>query len=124
MPVKTRPATDTGRPPVTDTAGRNLAHDSKPARPKRVRKEVGSSGGVRVVEVVWGDAWLGTSDVSIKKARKLKPVKRRTVGYLVSENDDCVVLATDSYDDEGGYNAPMIIPWGWILEYYAYEVIA
>ena len=73
------------------------------------------------VEVVWGDAWISTGDITLKKALKLKPVKRRTVGYLVSENDECVVLCTDLYDDEKRvFNAPMVIPWGWIYEYYEY----
>lgn len=76
-----------------------------------------------IVEVVWGDAWIGTDDISIKKAQKLKPVKRRTVGYLVSENEDCIVLCTDRYDDhKKTVNAPMVIPWGWIYEYSLYEI--
>ena len=77
---------------------------------------------MKTIEVVWGDAWISTNDISIKKANRLKPVKRRTVGYLVSENKDCLVLCTDTYDDEPKIvNAPMVIPWGWIYEYYEYD---
>jgi len=73
------------------------------------------------VEIVWGDAWIGTDDITIKKAIKLKPIKRRTVGYLVGENDDCVILCTDLFDgDKKTVSAPMVIPWGWIYEYYEY----
>jgi hypothetical protein len=74
------------------------------------------------VEVVWGDAWISTDDISVKKAKSLKPVKRRTIGYLVAENVECVVLCTDIYDTEPKtVNAPMVIPWGWVYEYYEYE---
>jgi len=76
------------------------------------------------VEVVWGDAWISTDDISVKKAKSLKPVKRRTIGYLVAENKECVVLCTDIYDKEPKtVNAPMVIPWGWVYEYYEYEAL-
>lgn len=77
---------------------------------------------MKVVEVVWGDAWIGTDDISVKRAQKLKPVKRRTTGYLVAENKDCIVLCTDRYDNhKNTVNSPMVIPWGWIYEYWHYE---
>ena len=77
---------------------------------------------MKIVEIVWGDAWIGTHDISIKRAKRLKPVTRRTTGYLVSENDECVVLCTDLYDKHPKtVNAPMVIPWGWIYEYWQYE---
>lgn len=76
----------------------------------------------KVVEVVWGDAWIDTKDISVKRAEKLKPVKRRTVGYLIAENEDGIVLSTDSYDDEPDtVNGPMFIPHGMVIEYWEYR---
>jgi len=72
------------------------------------------------VEVKWMDAWISTSDVSLKKAKKLKPVKRSTVGYLVADCDDWVVLSTDRFHKGKEISAPMVIPKGMILEYYEY----
>lgn len=77
---------------------------------------------MKVVEVLWGDAWIGTDDVSIKKAAKFKPVMRTTVGWLVAENKDGLVLCTDKYEKSKKIvNAPMFIPHGWIYEYWEYE---
>ena len=79
---------------------------------------------MKIAEVVWGDAWIDTDDISIKKAAKLKPIKRSTVGYLVAENKECIVLSTDYFHkDKKQVSAPMIIPWGWILEYHIFEVV-
>ena len=79
---------------------------------------------MKVVEVVWGDAWVDTGDISIKKAKTLKPIKRSTIGYLVSENEDCVVVCTDYYDKHKKIiNTYMVIPWGWIYEYYEYKIV-
>jgi len=75
---------------------------------------------VRVVECTWWDAWISTSDLSIKKAKKLKPVKRSTVGYLVADCDDWIVLSTDRFHKGKEISAPMVIPKGMILEYYEY----
>lgn len=72
--------------------------------------------------MLWGDAWIRTSDISVKKAQKLGPVMRTTVGFLVSENDEGLVLCTDRYeDDEDTVNAPMFIPWGWIEDWWEYR---
>tara|TARA_R110000796_G_scaffold78902_1_gene175793 strand:+ start:284 stop:454 length:171 start_codon:yes stop_codon:yes gene_type:complete len=43
-----------------------------------------------IAEVIWEDAWVGTTDVSMKDATELVPVIRSTVGYVISkDNDDC-----------------------------------
>ena len=74
-----------------------------------------------VAEVVWGDAWIETNDISVKKAQSLKPVIRRTVGYLIADNDEGLVLSTDSYDKEPQtVNSPMFIPHGMVIEYWVY----
>lgn len=77
---------------------------------------------MKVAEVLWGDAWIDTGDISVKKARKAKPIMRTTIGWLVAENEHGLVLCTDKYEKEKGVvNAPMFIPWGWIEEYWVYE---
>ncbi len=81
---------------------------------------------MKIVEVEWVDAYIDTNDFSAEKARKYKPVPRKTVGWLVSENDDCIVLATDIYPKEKKhkYSSPMVIPWGWIEEYWELECVS
>jgi len=77
-----------------------------------------------LVEVKWDDAWTDFQDIEVNRAKKLKPVPRTTVGWLVAENDVCVVLCTDYYDkDRATINTPIIIPSGMITSLYKYEVI-
>ena len=77
---------------------------------------------MQVVEVMWVDAFVDTDDFPIKKAKKLKPVPRTTVGYLVEENDDCVVLCTDTYPkSKKMISTPMVIPNTWIVDMWVYE---
>ncbi len=77
---------------------------------------------MRVVEVHWDDAHVTTSDMSIKKAQKQKPVRTITVANLVAENSHGVVLATDIYpDDVKNVKIVNFIPWGIITDYYIYE---
>jgi len=76
---------------------------------------------MRVVEVRWQDAWISTCDMKIKKAKKLKPVIRSTIGYLVSDSGDCIRLSTDKYEKGKEISAPMVIPWGMVVDYWTYE---
>lgn len=84
-----------------------------------------------MVEVQWGDAWIDTDDYTFEEAKKLTPVIRKTIGYLVSTTDDCIILATDLYkrdkppsikgrweSDKSTINTPMVIPWGMVIEWY------
>jgi len=75
---------------------------------------------VRVIEVTWWDAWISTEDIKLAKAKKLKPVKRSTVGYLVADCDDWVVLSTDRFHKGSEVSAPMVVPKGMILETHEY----
>ena len=79
---------------------------------------------MKVVEVRWGDAWVDTDDFNLEEAKKLTPIVRSTVGFLLSENDQAVVLCTDFYEkDKKIINTPMIIPSNMILDYWIYEVV-
>ena len=66
-----------------------------------------------IAEVYWGDAWIKPEDYSLKEAQQLKPVKRKTVGYLVAETNE----ATEE-KDKNIVNTPMVIPIGMISEWY------
>ena len=76
-----------------------------------------------IAEILWEDAWMEVKDFSIKEALTFKPVLRSTVGYLIEETDECVILATDLYEKEtDGANTPMIIPWNSILAMWEFDV--
>jgi len=76
---------------------------------------------LRIVEVKWQDAWIDTTDMKIKKAKKLKPCIRSTIGYLVEDSGDWLVLSTDKFEKGKEISAPMVIPRGMIIDYWEYE---
>ena len=79
---------------------------------------------MKIVEIKWGDAWVDTDDFTLVDARKLEPVIRTTIGFLVAETDKAVVLCTDTYEkDKKTINTPMVIPIDMIEDYWVYEVI-
>jgi hypothetical protein len=60
----------------------------------------------KVVEVKWGDAWVDT------------------VGWLVADNENELILSTDifhSEEDSKYVNTIMVVPKGMIVEYWEYE---
>lgn len=73
---------------------------------------------MKIVEVRWLDAFIDTGDLSIKEAKKLRPIKRFTVGYLIDENEHCIILSTDYFPKKKSkvkeISATMVIPRGWI----------
>lgn len=77
---------------------------------------------MRVVEVIWDDAHVSTSEMSIKKAEKVKPIRTHTVAFLLAENDEGITLATDTYP-----SSPKVgkiinhIPWGMVVNWYEYK---
>ena len=81
---------------------------------------------MRIVEVHWVDAFICTEDISIKEAKKLKPIKRFTVGYLIDENEHCIILSTDYFPKKKKrvkeVSATMVIPRGWIEHWEIQEI--
>ena len=74
-----------------------------------------------VCEVHWLDAWVSTSETSTKKAAKLKPVETVSVGFLVHEGEEGIVLAMDWWPKSPKQmKAYTFIPWGMVLEWYYY----
>ena len=72
-----------------------------------------------MVEIEWLDAHVDTDSTTRKAARKVKPIRTKTLAYLVTENKHGVVLATDTYPKmpkEGGI--VNFIPWEMIVGYW------
>lgn len=72
---------------------------------------------MRVVEILWGDAFIDTDDFDPKEAHATEPCFRYTVGYLIARNQYGYVLATDRYKDEDdGVSGKMFIPNDWVVK--------
>jgi hypothetical protein len=78
---------------------------------------------VKIAEVKWGDAWIDTCDMPLIQAKKLKAIVRYTVGYLIADTADSIILCTDYFDkDKTMINAPMLIPKGMVIGYWLYDI--
>lgn len=77
---------------------------------------------MRVVEVVWDDAHATLDDSTTDDAKKVKPIRTRTVAFLMAENDHGITLATDIYpDDPKSGKMINFVPWGMVVEYWEYK---
>lgn len=73
---------------------------------------------MKIVEVVWDDAHVTTGETTIRRAAKIKPIRTRTIAYLVTENEEGVVLATDIYEKHKRTGKIInFIPWGMVVSY-------
>lgn len=71
-----------------------------------------------IVEVVWDDAHVTTEEITIKEAMELKPVRTYTVGYLLAENEDGLVLCSDRFEkDKKVGKIVNFIGWGMVVDY-------
>ena len=78
----------------------------------------------QVVEVKWLDASIETDDFDRKEADETEAVVRWTVGYFVADNDDCLVLATDFFEQEKEeFSGKIQIPWDMVVEWYGFPII-
>ena len=79
---------------------------------------------MKVVEVHWNDAWVSTACINTKKAATKKPIKTITVGHLIAESDDGIVMVLDIYpDDPKEGRVVNFVPWEMVTAYYEYEDI-
>lgn len=77
---------------------------------------------MKVAEVSWEDAWVESDSMSIKKATKSKAIVTHTIGYLVSETEHGITLATDIYEkDKKTVKIVNFIPHCMILEWWVYD---
>lgn len=71
------------------------------------------------VEVIWDDAHVTLDSTTLKKARKIKPMRTRSVGYLMAENEHGLVMASDVYEETPKDGAVVnFIPWGMVVEWW------
>ena len=78
-----------------------------------------------IVEVHWVDAFIDCDDYTIKSAKKLEPIPRRTVGYLIAEKKSCLVLSTDYFPKKKTVkeiSAVMVIPIQWVTKWEYFDV--
>ena len=79
---------------------------------------------MKIVEVWWNDAWVDTNEISVKQALSKKPVLTVSVGQLIAENNEGVVMVVDSYPKSPKKGrVTNMIPWAMIVEYYEYQDI-
>ena len=72
---------------------------------------------LKIVEILWGDAFIETDDFKPEDAKNTEPCYRRTVGYLIARNKHGYVLSTDRYEkQEDGVAAKMFIPKGMVIK--------
>ena len=77
---------------------------------------------MQIVEVIWDDAYSSSSEMSVKKALKAKPVRTHTVAFLLAENDAGVTLTTDRYPDDPKTGKLInFIPWSIIVSYWVFK---
>ena len=70
---------------------------------------------MKLVSVTWLDAVSCDSWEPILDARNLKPARMVTIGFLLHEDDDKVVLSA-SYDEENqSVASTYAIPKSWVL---------
>lgn len=76
----------------------------------------------KVYEVLWKDAWIDPQDYSLSKAKTQKPIERYTIGYLVDESEERLVLATDYFVEGSDVNSLIVIPTGMIKKIWSYDL--
>ena len=76
----------------------------------------------KVYEVLWKDAWIDPQDYSLSRAKTQKPIERYTIGYLVDESEERLVLATDYFVVGSDVNSLIVIPTGMIKKIWSYDL--
>ena len=76
----------------------------------------------KVYEVLWQDAWIDPQDYSLSKAKTQKPIERYTIGYLVDESEERLVLASDYFVVGSDVNSLIVIPTGMIKKIWSYDI--
>ena len=72
----------------------------------------------KVYEVLWKDP----QDYSLSRAKTQKPIERYTIGYLVDESEERLVLATDYFVVGSDVNSLIVIPTGMIKKIWSYDL--
>ena len=70
---------------------------------------------MKALMVTWADAVTEDAWTEMDEAVKLEPHTIFTLGFLVKENDDCIVLASSWDSEREAVCSSISIPKGWIL---------
>ncbi len=77
----------------------------------------------KIVEVEWLDAQSGfSSPLTIEELESEKPIITSSVGYLIKEDDEKVILGFMMFGDEGMFKHWQLIPKGMIKKIRTLEV--
>jgi hypothetical protein len=73
---------------------------------------------MKIVSVQWRDAWSHDEQCDIDLAVSLcsKPLNVTTVGFLIADTDDCVIVCREFMEEDNKVSGIMHIPKGWLLE--------
>lgn len=72
---------------------------------------------MKVVEVVWDDAWTDDGDFDdAKVSAEHKPIRLRVVGHLVKQTEAGVSLAMETAHEGDDYRVVRFIPTGMIVK--------
>lgn len=77
---------------------------------------------MKIEVVVWGDAWQRAGETKLR-AKIAKPMTTYSIGFLVHENEEGVLLATDQWPSHPNHSYNLnFIPTGMIKARYALPV--
>ena len=77
---------------------------------------------MQVVEVIWDDAHVTTGAATLKSAKKIKPIRTHTIGYLMADTDEGIVVASDIYPKQPKSGGIInFIPHGMIVEWWDFK---
>ena len=72
-----------------------------------------------IVEIEWLDAHSGLTETTAKSAAKNKAVLTRSVGYLLSENDEGITIVSDRWPGEADRGfVESFIGWGMVNQWW------
>ncbi len=77
----------------------------------------------KIVEVEWFDAQSGfSSPLTLEELERERPLHTFSVGYLLKEDDEEIILGFMMFGDEGMFKHWQLIPKGMVKEIRTVEV--
>ena len=74
----------------------------------------------KIVEVIWLDAMSTNDHLPLSVAESITPMERRSVGYLIKSDEDCVIITygfiTDFLEGKTACDQALVIPKGMIIK--------
>lgn len=80
------------------------------------------AGGFSPIHVVWHDAVSEDAWQELPQAKELRPHDIHTLGYLIEEDDQRIVIALNLDIEREGASQTISIPKTWLLERYKVEI--